>query len=184
MKIKKVKKDVLITTQEKKVLLGLDNIASLEEYSAVIGFSNTESLSSNKLITTPGEYEISDVLISVYNDDTDLDKPGVVVIDTDENIKVVYVSKSVEKINKNILEIMSNTDVLIMQLNKENASLQIDKLNQIEPSIFIPLVDTEDEEFVTKQIGMGEIERVKSLNISQKDFTEESSDTKLYILDN
>lgn len=184
MKIKKSKNNILITTQDKKLLVSLDKYNKEEDYSAVISMISDDFVFDNKVISTPGEYEISDILLTVYNDDNDLDKPAVVVIDTDENVKVVFVSQSVEKINKNILEIMSNTDVLLMQISKENVTTQIDKLNQIEPSIFIPLVDTAEEDFVVKQIGMGDIEKVKTLNVSHKDFTEESSDTRLYILEN
>jgi len=57
-------------------------------------------------------------------------------------------------------------------------------INDIEPDNFIPMVDREVVPELSKEMGITSIEEIATLNISQKDFTEGSSELKVFLLKN
>lgn len=183
MKIKRLKDNFVINTLDNEVLFLLDKDSKVEtaDYRVVLNTTD-KAFDSNSVISSPGEYELADILFSVYNSDGDLDKPGVAVLDTDESVKVVFIGKNVENISKGMMEIMSDTDVLIMELDNDKVSKQLEKLNEVEPQMFIPIIDKDKIELVSKELGVGDIEELAMLKISQSDFTDPGSDTKVYFL--
>lgn len=183
MKIRKEKKNILINTKEAKILLLIDEKTKVktEDYNVVINTTSNE-YEPNHVISTPGEFEVSDVLFSVYNADNELDKPGVVVVDTDENIKFVFVSSDVAKLNKSVLETLADTDIMLIETDNNSITKQLEMLNEVEPQIFLPISDNGKLEEIDKAFGSGVVEEIGVLKISQSDFTEESADTKVYYL--
>ncbi len=181
MKIKKKKSNILITTDGKEVVIMNKHDESYEDKDLVVNLTDVE-IPSGKIIASPGEFEISDILVNVYSFGSDLDEPSIISIDGDENIKILYLTESVDVLDKSILDKLPDTNILLMELTKENITKKLQIVNDIEPDIFVPLSDKSIEEDLAKDLGVKDVEEMVTLNFSHKDFTEESSDLLVYFL--
>lgn len=181
MKIKKNKNNLIINTENKEVVILTDFDQSLVDKNLVINLTD-KSIQNRNTVSAPGEYEISDILVNVFSFGGNLDKPEIVSIDSDENVRVLYLSESVDGVDKSIIDKLPETNVLIVKLTKENPTKKLQLVNDLEPDIFIPLVDKSIGDDLAKDLGVKDIEEIGTLNISHKDFTEESSDLLVYFL--
>lgn len=181
MKIKKQKGNILINTDGKEVAIMTnfdDNFAGKD---LVVNITDGP-MDSHKVVETPGEYEISDVLVNVYGFGGNLDKPAIVSIDSDENIKILYLSGEVDSLEKSVIDRLPDTNILLIELTKENISKKLQIVSDIEPDIFVPLSDKSVETDLAKDLGVKDVVEMGTISVSQKDFTEESSDLLVYFL--
>lgn len=181
MKIKKSGENILVLTDEKSVLLVRKEIPKETNFSIVIDIDSV-GLTGNNAITTPGEYEIADILFNVFSFGDKLDKPEIVFIDSDEDVRILYVAGEVADVNKNLMEKLPDTNILIAEINKENLTQKLEILSEIEPDIFIPIIDKGLVDELAKELGVSSIESIPTLNISQKDFTEDSAELRAFLL--
>jgi hypothetical protein len=181
MKIKKSGENITVLTDEKSVLLVRKEMPKETNYSIIIDIDGV-GLVGNNAITTPGEYEIADILFNVFSFGDKLDKPEIVFIDSDEDVRILYVAGDVAVVNKNLMEKLPDTNILIAEVNKENLTQKLEILSEIEPDIFIPIVDKGLVDELAKELGVSSIEIVPTLNISQKDFTEDSAELRVFLL--
>lgn len=183
MKIKKQKQNLIINTDGKDIVILRENNIDLSDKTVVVNLSNS-IVDDKSFINVPGEYEIADVLFNVFSVGKNLDKPEIISIDSNEDIKILYILSSVDAVDKTILERLPDTNVLIVEIDAKNISKKLQMINDIEPDNFIPLVDREVVPELSKEMGITSIEEIATLNISQKDFTEESSELKVFLLKN
>jgi hypothetical protein len=183
MKIKKQKQNLLINTDNKNVLLYNNGDLNITEYSAVVNFSDRKE-NANNVISIPGEYEIEDILYSVFAFGDNLDHPDILFLDSNENIRVLYVLSNVENIDKSIIDKLPNIDIVIAHIDDTKIVSKLQIVSDIEPNYFIPLVDKSRIEEISKEMGIANIEQVTTLNVNSKDIDEESSDLKVYLLNN
>lgn len=181
MKIKKSKSNIIINTENKEVVILKDFDSGLADKSLVINITGKD-IQSRNTINTPGEYELSDILVNVFSFGGNLDKPQIISVDSDENVRVLYLAEGVDVVDKAILDRLPETNVLIVELQKDGLTKKLQIVNDLEPDIFVPLVDKSVSEDLAKDLGVKDIEEISTLNISHKDFTEESSDLLVYFL--
>lgn len=181
MKIKKSGGNIMVLTEEKSVLLVRKELPSESSFSIAIDINNV-GLIGDKTITTPGEYEIADILFNVFSFGDKLDKPEIVFIDSDEDIRILYIAEDVSAVNKNLMEKLPDTNILIAEVNKDKLTEKLQILSEIEPDIFIPIVDKGLVDELAKELGVTNIEVIPTLNISQKDFTEDSAELRVFLL--
>ncbi len=125
---------------------------------------------------------MSDILFNVFAYGERLDSPEMVFIDSEEDIRVLYISSAIKSVNKAMIEKLPEIHILIAELKEESIKSISQIISDIEPSIFLPLVDNGAIQDLAKELGIGSIDSIPSLNIGQKDFTEASSELKVYIL--
>ncbi len=181
MKIKKSGENIIVLTEEKSVLLVRKEMPKELNYSIIIDLDGVGLVGDNA-ITTPGEYEIADILFNVFSFGEKLDKPEIVFIDSDEDVRILYVTADVTDVNKNLMEKLPDTNILIAEVNKENLTQKLQILSDLEPDIFIPIVDKDLIEELAKELGIASVETIPTLNISQKDFTEDSAELRVFLL--
>lgn len=181
MKIKKQKGNILISTDGKEVFIMSRFEPSSSDKQLVVNTTD-HTMSSSHVVETPGEYEISDILVNVYGYGGNLDKPAIVSIDSGENIKLLYLSREVDSMEKSVIDRLPDINILMIELTKENISKKLQIVSDIEPDIFIPLSDKSVETDLAKELGVKDVVEVGTVSISQKDFTEESSDLLVYFL--
>lgn len=183
MKIKIEKKNLLITTDGKRVLFHKDGKLDIGDFSAVINISTNDE-SGNNVMSAPGEYEINDILFSIFAYGANLDHPDIIFLDSNENIRVLYLLSSVDNLDKSIIEKLPDVNILIAEIDDSKLDKKMQIVSDLEPDIFIPLVDKSSLEEIKKSIGVSNIETVSTLNVAPKDIEGESSELLVYLLNN
>jgi len=181
MKIKKSKNNLIINTDSKEVVILAEFDQNLAEKDLVINLTGKDIQKHNS-ISTPGEYEVSDILVNVFSFGDNLDKPEIIFVDSDENIRILYLAGEVDMVDKSIIDKLPETNILLVNLTKDNVTKKLQIVSDLEPDIFIPLADKSVEDDLAKDLGVKDVEEIGVLNISHKDFTEESSDLLVYFL--
>lgn len=181
MKIRRDKNNLYINTENKEVVVWLDADREPVSSDVIINLTKTK-LKGIHTISTPGEYELADVLVNTFAVTENMDFPSIVSIDSDENIKLLYLSEDVSSVGKVVLDRIPKTNILVMSLRKDNLHDGLQLVNDLEPDIFLPLLDRNLWDGLAKDLGVKETVEVGTLSISQKDFTEETSDLLVYFL--
>lgn len=181
MKIKKNKENLVISTDNKEVVILKEFDRELSRSNLVINLTQ-ESIQDNSVISVPGEYEVADVLVNVFSCGENLDKPEIIFIDSDENIRILYLAENVEGVDKSIIDKLPETNILLIDTSMDNIVKKLQIVNDLEPDILVPLVDKSIRDDLVKGLGVGSVEELGVLNISHKNFTEESSDLLVYFL--
>ena len=183
MKIKIEKKNLVVNTDGKRVIFLKNGKIDSTEYASVVNIGNT-LLDGNNIMSAPGEYEIDDILFSVYAYGENLDHPDIIFLDSNENIRVLYLLSNVDNVEKSIIEKLPDVNILIAEIEDSKLDKKMQIVSDLEPDIFIPLADKSKLEEIKKTIGVSNIELVPTLNIASKDFESESSELLVYLLNN
>lgn len=182
MKIKKEGKNLVVLTDNKTIYILRDSKSPKNQADIIIDLYNVVPDKANHILSAPGEYEVKDILLNIFSIGKNLDLPEVVSIDSDENIKLLVLVDSVVQLDKNIIDKLPDTNVLIMEMLNGDTSKKLQIVNDLEPEIFMPWADKGVEMNLSKDLGVKEVEEIGTLNLSSKDFTEESSELKVYFL--
>lgn len=183
MKIKIEKKNLVVNTDGKRVIFLKEGKIDSTEYASIVNIGNTY-LDGNNIMSAPGEYEIDDILFSIYAYGENLDHPDIIFLDSNENIRVLFLLSSVDNIEKSIIEKLPDVNILIAEIEDSKLDKKMQIVSDLEPDIFIPLSDKSNLEEIKKAIGVSNIELLPTLNIAQKDFESESSELLVYLLNN
>lgn len=183
MKIKKNKENLVVNTDGKNVLFYLKGNVDFSDYSSVVNLSS-EVLAGSNVMSSPGEYEIQDILFSIFAYGENLDHPDIIFLDSNENIRVMYILPHVENVDKSIIEKLPDVNVLITEIDGSKLSNKLQIVSDLEPDYFVPLVDKTRVEEINKEMGISNIEVVTTLNINSKDTESESAELKVYLLNN
>jgi hypothetical protein len=183
MKIKIEKKNLLVNTDNKRVLFHKEGKINLADYSSVINIGDHVEVGNN-VMSAPGEYEIEDILFSIFAFGENLDHPDIIFLDSNENIRVLYLLSHVDNLDKSIIEKLPEVNIVIAEIEDSKLDKKMQIVSDLEPDIFVPLVDKSRSEEIKKALGVSNIESVATLNVAQKDIEGESSELLVYLLNN
>ncbi len=183
MKIKLEKKNLLVNTDGKRVLFHKEGKFNTTDYASVVNIGDIVQ-PDNNVMSAPGEYEIEDILFSIFAYGDNLDHPDIIFLDSNENIRILYLLSHVDNLDKSIIEKLPDVNILIAEIEDSKLDKKLQIVSDIEPDIFVPLVDKSKLEDIKKALGVANIESVPTLNVAQKDFDSESSELLVYLLNN
>lgn len=167
MKIKLVKSGIEFTAKEKRALLvNNDSKFDKDGYDVIVDLSGQYKSESfdKKVIESPGEYEISDILVYYLQNDAheangsfqnsvyfELLGDGVAYID---NLK--------KTISDPIVEKFGEVSVLLITIKPENLAFCLQSIREIEPKIVIPLGGQEEVDKFIKEMGVEQLQGDKN----------------------
>lgn len=149
---------------------------------------DTKQFKNTIVLDVQGEYEIKNTLIQIF---TKFDNNITVI--KDDLATIAFLGRLQNKeLPKRLSENYSNIDILIGPVNGSNFNIEmaIDIIEEIEPSIFIPMLYKEADKGIHSTISINDIKNNFSNAVEQSvykvkktDFkTEESQSTKIIIL--
>ncbi len=152
------------------------------------GEENSITVGDTFKLTSPGEIEIKNVLISAVQGNSE--EQTMVRIDT-EGMSLCHLGKVKKQLNDIQLDILSGVDILLIPIGggdgMYNAQEAIKVINDIEPKIIIPIgqksendPNADDVEKFIKELGLTPKTTDKKVIIKQKDLPQE--ETEVYVL--
>ena len=152
------------------------------------GEENSITVGDAFKLTSPGEIEIKNVLISAVQGNSE--EQTMVRIDT-EGMSLCHLGKVKKQLNDTQLDILSGVDILLIPIGggdeMYNAQEAIKVINDIEPKIIIPIgqksendPNADDVEKFIKELGLTPKTTDKKVIIKQKDLPQE--ETEVYVL--
>lgn len=155
-----------------------DSISLISEFAAASKFKNL----SGHAIDSPGEYEISGIFI--YGKEASEDYPKIIYSLHIGGVSIAHLGGISESPSEEILNEISETDILFIPVGGNGvltASKAAKLINQIEPSIIIPIYYKEEktennfdslDKFV-KEIGIKPQDEGDKVIIKKRDISEE-----------
>ena len=152
------------------------------------GEENSITVGNAFKLTSPGEIEIKNVLISAVQGNSE--EQTMVRIDT-EGMSLCHLGKVKKQLNDIQLDTLSGVDILLIPIGggdgMYNAQEAIKVINDIEPKIIIPIgqksendPNADDVEKFIKELGLTPKTTDKKVIIKQKDLPQE--ETEVYVL--
>jgi hypothetical protein len=133
-----------------------------------------------KRLSSPGEYEINGVHLEIMtNEGFGFDKVAICNVSTKNNKKVTVV-KNTKKLDKDNLAILSNSDIIICELDfaLQNNSL----FSKFNPSYVLGLSSQDRNDEFQKIFSVDSSNIVDSMKIDDKSLNDDSEHTTKFIL--
>lgn len=142
------------------------------------------------LITTAGEYEVSDVFVYGYSSKTGGEKDegiaNIYVFDL-EGIHFGFIDKEVKKVKRSHLNDIGLVNVLFMSLASDvemTMSKKLKLIRKVEPQMVIVMdYDKENLAEFTKSLGIKAVDKEKTLKLSKNEFKDDDMPLRCVILD-
>lgn len=154
MKIKTIKSGIQMSSKETKIVLRfIDNKVDAEKVNVVVDTIGRGSEGVTNIISTPGEYEIDDVLVYYLIDKNGEDFQKSVYFEINGD-GVAYLSNLASVVSERIVEKFGEISVLLVSVESGSIGYLLQSIRELEPKIVIPIGETESIEKFEEEIGV------------------------------